>query len=112
MRSPPGRGVSTVGGCSPVASAVVAAFAAAAAQVPVVQPVRSAFGRTFIVRGRSGSRSSGRFSPDAASATRRLQLLPGTALGSPEPVEVPGVVQVRAGAAGGQGRTDQNQRVL
>ena len=42
-----------------VASAVVAALAAADAQVPVVQPVRSAFFRTLAVRGRSGSRSSG-----------------------------------------------------
>jgi hypothetical protein len=33
----------------------VAALAAADAQVPVVQPVRKAFCRTFIVRGRSGS---------------------------------------------------------
>ncbi len=38
---------------------MLAAFAAAALQVPVVQPVRSARVRTFAVRGRSGSRSSG-----------------------------------------------------
>jgi hypothetical protein len=42
-----------------VSRAVVAALAAAALQVPVVQPVRSGPVRTFAVRGRSGSRSSG-----------------------------------------------------
>ena len=58
-RRPSGRPTSTVSWISPVRSAVVAAFAAAAAQVPVVQPVRSACFLTFAVRGRSGSRSSG-----------------------------------------------------
>ena len=58
-RWPDGRPICTVCWISPVCSAVVAAFAAAAAQVPVVQPVRSACFLTFAVRGRSGSRSSG-----------------------------------------------------
>src|SRR5205807_8547448 len=40
-RSPPGRPTSTVSGRTPVQSPTVAALAAAEAQVPVVQPVRS-----------------------------------------------------------------------
>ena len=58
-RCPDGSAISTVRCTSPVRRAVAAAFAAAAAHVPVVQPVRSAWPRTFAVRGRSGSRSSG-----------------------------------------------------
>ena len=109
-RWPDGRPTSTVWGISPVSSAVVAALAAADAQVPVVQPVRSAFFRTFAVRGRSGSRSSGSWRHVLPSVS--AELLPGLGFGLAVPVEVAGVVQVRAAARGRQGRADQHQRVL
>ena len=76
----------------PVSSAVAAALAAADAQVPVVQPVRSACFRTFAVRGRSGSRSSG-----SGLTTSGCELLPGRGFG----LRYRGsgrVVQVRAAA--------------
>ena len=58
-RCPAGSPTSTLTcGCW-VASAVTAALAAAALQVPVVQPERSALVRTRAVLGRDGSRSSG-----------------------------------------------------
>src|SRR6266536_19373 len=103
-RRPEGRPTSTHrGGGGPCASSWAAALAAAEAQVPVVQPVRSAFGRTFAVRGRSGSRSSG---------SSMAQRFTGFRIGPPEAVEVTGMVEVAAGTGGGQGRTDQEQRVL
>src|SRR5207248_3723351 len=103
-RRPDGRPTSThSGGGGPSVSNCAAAFAAALAQVPVVQPVRSAFGRTFAVRGRSGSRSSG------SSMAHRLA---GLRIRAPEAVEVAGVVEVAAGTGGGQGGADQEQRVL
>ncbi|RAO39907.1 hypothetical protein ONO23_00477 [Micromonospora noduli] len=58
-RRPAGSPISTSCWVVPVTRAVTAALAAAVAHAPVVQPVRSAVGRTFAVRGRSGSRSGG-----------------------------------------------------
>src|SRR2546423_8781816 len=103
-RRPDGRPTSThSGGGGPSRSSRAAAFAAADAHVPVVQPVRSACGRTFAVRGRSGSRSSG---------SVIAQRLPGHRIRAPVTVEVSGVVEVTAGTGGAERRPDQEQRVL
>ena len=55
-RLPEGKPISTVAGVVPSRSSSAAALAAAAEHAPVVNPVRKAFCRTFMVRGRSGSR--------------------------------------------------------
>ena len=113
-RWPDGRPIWTVSWISPVCSAVVAAFAAAAAQVPVVQPVRSACFLTFAVRGRSGSRSSGSscWVTGPSAPSRFAKLLPGLPVRLAETVEMAWVVQVGPAAAGGQAGPDQDQRVL
>ena len=67
--------------------------------------------RTFAVRGRSGSRSSGSAGSRPCSLVSRSCFLAwGSAFAVP--VEVAGVVQVRAGACCLQRRADQDQRVL
>ena len=107
---PDGRPIWTVSWISPVCSAVVAAFAAAAAQVPVVQPVRSACFLTFAVRGRSGSRSSGSSCWVTGLSGRGrgfAKLLPGLPVRLAETVEMAWVVQVGPAAAGGQAGPDK-----
>src|SRR6185437_6865574 len=108
----PGNETSTRAAGSPDTRAHVAAFAAAAEQVPVVQPLRSAFPpRVFMVRGRSGSRSSLTSGPYFGSADVACRVSP-LAVSAAVPVKVPGVVEVRAGAVRAESRADQEQRVL
>src|SRR5689334_5173466 len=150
-RLPLGRATSTVRWVAWSRSAVAAALAAADAQVPVVQPVRSALGRTLAVRGRSGSVSSGsprwpgwvmarprallappsRFAPAPGQLVPPPRFAPAPGLRPPPRsrvggtqfaaglrlcpaagMEMAGVVQVRAGAAGRERGPDQEQRVL
>src|SRR6266540_6233974 len=113
-----GRPTSTSPSALPLTSAAAAAFAAAAEQVPVVQPGRRLRAAVLAVRGRSGSRSSGVLAPGALAAAaedsaggggscRRIGRLPAA-----EAVAEPGVVEVGAAAVAGQRRSDQHQRLL
>src|SRR6266568_4534813 len=138
-RAERGRPISTRTTGRPLSSAVAAALAAAAAQVPVVQPVRRVRAATLAVRGSSGSRRSGpprrvpvpptsRSGPPTGrsgawgSGPRRCGVSSRLAigylrgrLGAAELVAERRVVQVRApsiAAGARQGGPDQDQRLL